>query len=408
MKCRNCKTPLIDKFVDLGYAPPSNAFLSEDDLNLKEVYYPLRTFVCNKCWLVQTDDYATAEQIFNDEYAYFSSTSSGWMKHAADYVSKIIPRLCLDQKSFVVEIASNDGYLLRNFVDMNIPCLGVEPTASTAKKALEYGIPVEQIFFNHKSAKLLANASKADLIIGNNVFAHVPNLVSFTKGLEVLIKDEGTITIEVSHILNLIEFGAFDSIYHEHFSYYSLHALLNIFESQGLRIYDVEEIITHCGSLRVYVCKNKANIKSNQSNIKRILNEELESGLKDVNTYLNFQEQVINNKNELLKFLIRAKSEGKKVAGYGAAAKGNTLLNYAGIKSDLLPYICDLAKSKQGKFTPGGHIPIYDIEYLYKDKPDYIVIFPWNISAEIIKQNNRVKDWGAKFFTVVPEIKILS
>jgi hypothetical protein len=226
--------------------------------------------------------------------------------------------------------------------------------------------------------------------------------------LEVLIKDEGTITIEVSHILNLIEFGAFDSIYHEHFSYYSLHALLNIFESQGLRIYDVEEIITHCGSLRVYVCKNKANIKSNQSNIKRILNEELKSGLKDVNTYLNFQEQVINNKNELLKFLIRAKLEGKKVAGYGAAAKGNTLLNYAGIKSDLLPYICDLAKSKQGKFTPGGHIPIYDIEYLYKDKPDYIVIFPWNISAEIIKQNNRVKDWGAKFFTVVPEIKILS
>jgi hypothetical protein len=407
MKCRNCETLLVNKFVDLDFAPPSNAFLTVDELNVKEVYYPLRTFVCNKCWLVQTEDYTSAEQIFNDEYVYFSSTSDGWLKHAADYVSMIIPRLDLDEKSFVVEIASNDGYLLRNFVDKNIPCLGIEPTASTAKKAEEYGISVEQFFFNHESAKQLANTSKADLIIGNNVFAHVPNIVSFTQGLGILIKDEGTITIEVSHVLSLIELGAFDSIYHEHFSYYSLNALLNIFANQGLRIYDVEEIITHCGSLRVYVCKENASIKTKTSNIKKILDDEERAGLKDVDTYLNFQEQVNRNKNELLQFLIQAKLDEKKVAGYGAAAKGNTLLNYAGVKSDLLPYICDLAKSKQGKHTPGGHIPIYDIEYLYQDKPDYILIFPWNISDEIMKQNTWVKEWGAKFITVVPEIKIL-
>ena len=298
MKCRNCETLLVNKFVDLDFAPPSNAFLTVDELNVKEVYYPLRTFVCNKCWLVQTEDYTSAEQIFNDEYVYFSSTSDGWLKHAADYVSMIIPRLDLDEKSFVVEIASNDGYLLRNFVDKNIPCLGIEPTASTAKKAEEYGISVEQFFFNHESAKQLANTSKADLIIGNNVFAHVPNIVSFTQGLGILIKDEGTITIEMSHVLSLIELGAFDSIYHEHFSYYSLNALLNIFANQGLRIYDVEEIITHCGSLRVYVCKENASIKTKTSNIKKILDDEERAGLKDVDTYLNFQEQVNRNKNE--------------------------------------------------------------------------------------------------------------
>jgi hypothetical protein len=407
MKCRNCETLIINKFVDLGFAPPSNSFLTANDLNDKEIYYPLRTYVCDKCWLVQTEDYASAEQIFNNEYAYFSSTSTGWLKHAADYVNKIVPLLDLDASSFVVEIASNDGYLLRNFVDRDIPCLGIEPTASTAKKAEEYGIPVEQIFFNDESAQQLASTSKADLIIGNNVFAHVPNLVSFTKGLGILLKDEGTITIEVSHVLDLMQFGAFDSIYHEHFSYYSLHALLNVFENQDLRIYDVEEINTHCGSLRVYVCKENANIKTQTSNIKRILGEEENAGLKNVDTYLQFQEQVNHNKNELLQFLVQAKLDGKKVAGYGAAAKGNTLLNYAGVKSDLLPYICDLAISKQGKYMPGSHIPIYSIEYLYQDKPDYIVIFPWNIASEIIKQNTQVKNWGAKFITVVPEIKIL-
>jgi hypothetical protein len=407
MECRNCQKIVNKKFVDLGFAPPSNAFLTNDQLNMSESYYPLRTFVCKNCWLVQTEDFPLAQNIFNDDYVYFSSTSIGWLNHAKEYANKIISKLNLDKDSFVVEIASNDGYLLRNFIDKNIPCLGIEPTASTAKKAEEYGIDVKQIFFNKESAQKLAISSKADLIVANNVFAHVPNLLSFTKGLSILIKDEGTITIEVSHILELLNQGAFDSIYHEHFSYYSLTSLINIFQNNGLRIYDVEKIMTHCGSLRVYVCKVGSRIETNLSRIKKILDEEERAGILKETTYINFQNQVNNNKDEFLEFLINAKLDGKKVAGYGAAAKGNTLLNYAGVKTDLLPYICDLAKSKQGKFTPGGHIPIYDIDYLYKDKPDYIIIFPWNISDEIMLQNLGIKDWGGKFFSVVPEIKEL-
>lgn len=408
MSCRNCNHPLEHGFVDLGFSPPSNSYLKKDDLNGAETSYPLRTYVCDKCWLVQTEDYTAAEEIFNDEYAYFSSTSQSWLKHASDYVDMIVPRLVLNKKSLVVEIASNDGYLLKNFVEKDIPCLGIEPTLCTAEKARTLGVPVEQIFFGEDTAKKISDKGKADLIIGNNVYAHVPDLISFTKGLEILLKDEGTCTLEFPHLHNLIKYGQFDTIYHEHFSYYTLKAAKNVFENQGLRIYDVEEVSTHGGSLRIYGCKASAKIASNDNNLNKVLDDENTAGLNELDAYLNFQSRVDKIKDELLQFLITAKKEGKKVAGYGAAAKGNTLLNYAGVKPDLLPYICDLAESKQGKYTPAGHIPICSLDRLYKDKPDYILIFPWNISEEVIEQNSKAREWGAKFVVAIPEIKIIS
>jgi len=408
MSCRNCNNTLVHKFVDLGFSPPSNSYLKHVDLSGSETYYPLRVYVCEKCWLVQTEDYATAEEIFNDEYAYFSSTSQSWLKHASDYVDMIIPRIKLNNKSLVIEIASNDGYLLRNFIDKDIPCLGIEPTFCTAEKARALDIPVEQVFFSEEVAIKLANNAKADLIIGNNVFAHVPDLISFTRGIEILLKDEGTVTLEFPHLHNLIRLGQFDTIYHEHFSYYTLKSAMNVFKNQGLRIYDVEEVPTHGGSLRIYGCKAGSKIPSNDTSLNKVLNDENSAGLNKLDAYLVFQNQVDKIKDELLQFLIKAKMDGKKVAGYGAAAKGNTLLNYAGVKPDLIPYICDLAESKQGKYTPGGHIPIYDVEKLYQDKPDYILILPWNISEEVIRQNKNARDWGAKFVVAIPEIKIIS
>lgn len=394
--------------TDLGFSPPSNSYLKTGELNIAETYYPLRIYVCEQCWLVQTEDYATAQQIFDEEYAYFSSTSKSWLKHASDYVDMIIPKLGLNKQSFVVEIASNDGYLLKNFLRKEIPCLGIEPTKSTASKAVDLGIPVKQAFFDHELSKKLAGETKADLIIGNNVYAHVPNLISFTKGLKTLLKSEGTVTLEFPHFYNLMRYGQFDTIYHEHFSYYTLRSAIDVFERQGLKIYDVEEIETHGGSLRIYGCRSDAKIKTNTSNIQKVLDDEDLAGLGLIDTYLKFQPRVDKIKNELLDFLIKAKMDDKKVAGYGAAAKGNTLLNYAGVKPDLLPFICDLADSKQGKFTPGGHIPIYGVEKLSQEKPDYILILPWNISEEIIKQNSVAREWGAKFVVAIPEMKVIS
>ncbi len=408
MSCRNCNNPLEHKFVDLGFSPPSNSYLKKDELNGPETYYPLRTYICDKCLLVQTEDYTTAEEIFNDVYAYFSSTSQSWLKHASDYVDMIVPRLELNKKSLVVEIASNDGYLLKNFVEKDIPCLGVEPTLNTAEKARALGIPVEQIFFGEETAKKIAGNAKADLIIGNNVYAHVPDLISFTRGLEILLKEEGTVTLEFPHLHNLIKYGQFDTIYHEHYSYYTLKSAMNVFENQGLRIYDVEEVPTHGGSLRIYGCKAAAKVATNDINLDKVLGDENAAGLNELDVYLDFQNQVYKIKDKLLQFLIKAKMEGKKVAGYGAAAKGNTLLNYAGVKPDLLPYICDFAESKQGKYTPGGHIPICNPDQLYQDKPDYILILAWNILDEVIKQNSIARDWGAKFVVAIPEIKIIS
>lgn len=408
MKCRNCSNPLSHNFADLGFSPPSNAYLSAEKLFSSEKHYPLVVKVCDKCLLVQTEDFVNEKELFDTEYAYFSSTTESFLRHAKDYFDRVTGKLSLNSDSFVVEIASNDGYLLKNFLAAGIPCLGVEPTNSTAEAARALGITVVEKFFSLETALDLAQESKADLIVANNVFAHVPDLVSFTKGLDALLKDDGSITIEVSHVLNLLKFKQFDSIYHEHFSYYSLASISDVFRRNGLKVYDVEEIPTHGGSLRVYACKTSSNMPVAEDRLRSILDKEKSAGLYDISTYSSFQNSADVIKNDFLAFLLKAKREGKKVAGYGAAAKGNTLINYAGVKPDLLPYICDLAPSKQGKFTPGAHIPICDLDRLYDDKPDFVVIFPWNIANEIMKANEAVAAWGARFVTFVPEVTYLS
>ncbi len=408
MNCRHCGTPLEHTFLDLGFAPPSNAYLREVDLFQPEKYYPLKVKVCDKCWLVQTEDYAQANELFDSDYAYFSSTSVGWLKHASEYAEKMIKELNLGSNSLVIEVASNDGYLLKNFVANNINCLGIEPTASTASAAEKLGIPVLSEFFGESLAKqLVINGKKADLIVGNNVFAHVPDINDFTQGLRTVLKSGGTITLEFPHLLQLIRYTQFDTVYHEHFSYLSLFTVKKIFESVGLRIYHVEELSTHGGSLRVYGC-HKEDLRHTTDAVEKLLDEERHCGLQSLDTYQRFQVGADKIKDDLLLFLIEKKREGKKVGAYGAAAKGNTLLNYAGVRPDLLPYVCDAAPAKQGKFMPGSHIPILSPAMIKEKKPDYIVILPWNISKEVMSQNYYVKEWGAKFVLAVPILNLES
>ncbi len=405
MNCRHCHNLLEHVFLDLGFAPPSNAYLTKADLNKPELYFPLRLFVCEHCWLVQTEDYAEAGQLFSHDYAYFSSTSQSWLDHAARYVTMITERLGLNKNSQVIEIASNDGYLLKNFVAADIPCLGIEPTDSTASAAEKLGIPVMREFFGKNLAKRLVDKGRqADLIVGNNVYAHVPDINDFTAGLKVALKPEGTITLEFPHVMRLIEHTQFDTVYHEHFSYLSLHTVCRIFQQAGLRIYDVEELPTHGGSLRIYGC-HAGKSMSATSSVDAVLAAELSQGLRDLGTYQTFQIKADRVKDDFLGFLIEQKRLGKKVAAYGAAAKGNTLLNYAGIKPDLLPFVCDAATSKQGKFMPGSHIPILLSEVLFEACPDYLVILPWNIAAEVKIQNARLAEFGTKFVTAVPTLQ---
>ena len=402
MNCRYCDAPLQHTFLDLGFAPPSNAYLTEAALSAPEVYFPLMLKVCNQCWLVQTEDYTRAELLFSNDYAYFSSTSSSWLAHAADYAETMVKRLKLDTNHFVIEIASNDGYLLKNFLAAGIPCLGIEPTLSTAEAALKLGIPVLSEFFNETLAtKLVAEGQRADLIVGNNVYAHVPDIMSFTRGLKLLLKPDGTITLEFPHLMRLIEHTQFDTVYHEHFSYLSLYTVIQVFSAAGLRIYDVEELPTHGGSLRVFGC-HAEDIRSNTSNVVNVLDMEVSAGLREMATYKQFQQRVDEVKNSLLEFLIEQKRAGKKVVAYGAAAKGNTLLNYAGVKPDLIPFVCDAAVSKQEKYLPGSHIPILSPDCLRTEKPDIVVILPWNIASEVIQQNSYIRDWGGKFVTIIP------
>jgi SAM-dependent methyltransferase len=406
MNCRHCKTVLEHVFLDLGFAPPSNAYLTADDLNKPELYFPLKLYVCDQCWLVQTADYAEADELFKDDYAYFSSTSQTWLDHAASYAQMIKPRLGLDSQSFVIEIASNDGYLLKNFVNAGIACLGIEPTASTAAAAEKLGIPVLREFFGKKLAQQLVTENKqADLIIGNNVYAHVPDINDFTAGLKAVLKPGGTITLEFPHLMRLIEQSQFDTVYHEHFSYLSLHTVCRIFANAGLRVWDVEELPTHGGSLRVYGCHfDDARTETNA--VTAILKAEEKRQLRQLATYLEFQPRADDIKNDLVTFLIDQKRKGKTVAAYGAAAKGNTLLNYAGVKSDLLPFVCDAAYSKQGKFMPGSHIHILSPTVLVECPPDYLLILPWNISSEIKRQNNCLVEFGTNFVTAVPKLTI--
>lgn len=407
MKCRHCKTLLKNTFIDLGYAPPSNAYLNENDLNRPEIYYPLKIKVCNKCWLVQTEDFADAKALFTSEYAYFSSTSSSWLSHAKEYAKKMIKDLNLNNKSMVIEVASNDGYLLKNFIKEQIPCLGIEPTKSTADVAKKLNIPVIVEFFSEVLGKKIASEKKkADLIIGNNVYAHVPDINDFTRGLKTALKSDGLITLEFPHVMNLIKLNQFDTIYHEHFSYLSLHTVNRIFSSEGLRVWHVEKLATHGGSLRIYGCHENDKRKNNKSVIK-LLNEESNAGLQKLETYLNFKDQVNKIKNDLISFLIQQKNKGNKVIAYGAAAKGNTLLNYAGVKPDLIGFVCDAAQAKQGKFMPGSHIPILHPSEMLNRQIDYILILPWNIATEIVKQNAALKTKGVRFVIAVPELSIL-
>lgn len=406
MNCRHCHKPLVHTFLDLGFAPPSNAYLTEADLSKPEIYYPLKIKVCDSCWLVQTEDYADADDLFTAEYAYFSSISEGWLDHAKRYSAQIIQTLNLNNDSFVIEIASNDGYLLKNFVQAGIPCLGIEPTASTAVAAESLGISVLREFFGEVLGKRLAEEGKqADLIIGNNVYAHVPDINDFTKGLKAALKSGGTITLEFPYLMRLIEQTQFDTVYHEHFSYLSLHTVGQIFSASNLRVWNVEELGTHGGSLRVYGC-HKDDARETQQSVSALLRQEKLRGLQHLNTYLEFQPRADKLKNELLGFLIKQKRNRKKVAAYGAAAKGNTLLNYAGVKPDLLPFVCDAAPSKQGRFMPGSHIPILPPGQLAQAKPDYVLILPWNIAQEIQAQTASSVKNETKFVTAIPKLLI--
>jgi hypothetical protein len=406
MNCRFCGEKLFHKFIDLGTAPPSNAYLHQEDLQKPEMHFPLKLYVCHHCWLVQTEDYARADELFRPDYAYFSSTSTSWLHHASQYSSMICNRLQLGSESFVVEIASNDGYLLKNFVDRKIPCLGIEPTGSTATAAQKIGIPVLRDFFGATLAKQLSSEDRqADLIIGNNVYAHVPDINDFTSGLKAALKPGGTITLEFPHLMRLIEFAQFDTIYHEHFSYLSLYTVDRMFAAAGLRVFDVEELPTHGGSLRIFACHLK-DPRTDIHTITSMLNEENTRGLRDIKLYQSFQARANHLKNNFLRFLLVQKSKGKKVAAYGAAAKGNTILNYAGVMSDLLPYVSDRNPAKQGKFLPGSHIPIVSEDRIKMDQPDFIVILPWNIKAEIMTQLAYVRQWGGRFVTAIPNIEV--
>jgi SAM-dependent methyltransferase len=407
LNCRHCDHPLTFPFLDLGFAPPSNAYLTQADLVQPERHYPLKLFVCDSCWLVQTEDYASRETLFDADYAYFSSTSESWLAHARHYASSITEELSLSRDSFVIEVASNDGYLLRNFVAAKIPCLGIEPTASTAARAEQLGIPVRREFFGEALARNLAETGPlADLIIGNNVFAHVPNVNDFTAGLKTVLKPGGTITLEFPHLVKLLDEVQFDTVYHEHFSYFSLQAFEHIFRASGLRVWRVEELTTHGGSLRVYGC-HADNARKDDASVERIRALEQARGITALDTYRDFQQKADTAKNGLLRFLLDCKDKGIKVGAYGAAAKGNTLLNYAGVKPDLLPYVCDAAPSKQGKFMPGSHVPIVSAAELAAAHPDIVLILPWNISHEVVAQQRPVLGPNVRFAVAMPSVRYL-
>ena len=407
MNCRFCQSSLKKEFIDLGVMSPANSYISEKNKKKKQKEYPLRILICEKCWLIQTEDFANKTEFFSNDYAYFSSTSQSWLNHAKKYVDKIIKLENLGQDSFVIEVASNDGYLLKNFKKKKIPCLGIEPTLSTAVKAEEIGINCEKIFLTkHNALKLCEKYRKADLIIGNNVYAHVPDINDFTSSLEILLEDEGIITLEFPHLLNLLRFNQFDTIYHEHFSYLSLSVVKKIFEKNNLKVFNVEELNTHGGSIRVYGCKKKSK-RSISKNVDILLSKETLYKMESLKTYDDFKYRVENIKNKLNSLLKEIKLNNKKIIAYGAAAKGNTLLNFCGINSDLIDAVVDLAPSKQNKYMPTSLIPIYHPDYLKKNKIDYLLILPWNLKREIIAQNDFLKKDETKFIIPIPNVEII-
>lgn len=403
-KCRFCAAPLKDTFVNLGMSPLCESYLTRDQLNRMEAFYPLHTRVCGECFLVQLDEYVSAEEIFT-EYAYFSSYSESWLKNASDYVDMIVKRLKLGKTSKVVELASNDGYLLQNFVKKGIPALGVEPAANVAKAAEEKGVRTLVKFFGRKTAQEMAADGKADLIIGNNVLAQVPDLNDFVGGIGMLLAPDGTLTLEFPHLQRLIEGNQFDTIYHEHFSYFSLLTAERILRHHRLRIYDVEELETHGGSLRIYATHIEGSAPE-EERVGALRSREVALGYNQRAIYRTFDERVQETKRNLLKFLIEARREGKSIAGYGAPGKGNTLLNYCGIREDFLGYTVDRNPYKHGRFLPGTHIPIYKPERLQETRPDYILILPWNLKREIAAQLEYTREWGAKLVVAVPALEV--
>lgn len=409
MNCRHCSTPLHpqrDVFVDLGSAPPSNAFLRETDLDRAEAYLPLKVFTCGNCRLVQVDEIERHDALFSDDYVYFSSFSSTWLAHAEAYVAKAVERLSLTEKSLVVEVASNDGYLLQFVQRRGIPCIGIEPTASTAQAARTRGIEsIEKFFGERFASELVATRGTADLIIGNNVLAHVPDINDFVGGFEKALSPLGTVTVEFPHLLQLVNQGQFDTVYHEHFSYLSLHAVQRVFAARSLKIWDVEELPTHGGSLRVWA-QRASNPRQAMPSVELLLKKEAAAGMLSDAFYRTLQPRAEGIKNDLLSFLIDAKRQGKRVMGYGAAAKGNTLMNFAGIRSDLIASVADASPHKQGRFLPGSRIPVVAPSCIDETRPDYIVIFPWNIRVEVETQLAHAREWGAKFVTAVPELRV--
>lgn len=408
MKCRFCNNKLTIKFIDLVNSPPSNSYLTNKELNEPETYFPLKLFLCDKCFLVQIDEYKKSDEIFNERYAYFSSFSKSWLEHSKKYVSMITKRLKLNENSFAVEIASNDGYLLQYFKKLNIPCLGIEPALNTAAVAKKRGIDVIEDFFGVTLAKELSlNTKKPDLLLGNNVLAHVPDINDFVRGLKLYLSESGVITMEFPHLMQLIENNQFDTIYHEHFSYLSFLTVKSIFESHGLELFDVDQLSTHGGSLRIYAKHKEDNSKEKSSNVQDLINVEISKKMNTINYYRDFQKKANKIKYELIEFLTKQKKAKKKIIAYGAAAKGNTLLNYCGIKQDLIEFVVDISPYKQGKFLPGSHIPIVNEIKIKELKPDYIVILPWNIKDEIIKQLDYINEWNCKFVIPIPKMEII-
>lgn len=405
--CRFCGTELKEIFADLGMSPLSNSYIRPENLHTRESFYPLRTYVCRSCFLVQLEEFESPEEIFRD-YSYFSSYSESWLRHARDFAQMAVTRFKLDAGKLVVEIASNDGYLLQYFREAGIPVLGIDPAANVAKVAEAKGIPTLLAFFGRHTAEELADIGKqADLLIGNNVLAHVPDLHDFVDGLQIILKPHGVITMEFPHLLRLIQENQFDTIYHEHFSYFSFTVVQKIFAAHNLTLFDAEELPTHGGSLRIYACHAEDKTNPATSRVTELLAKEEIAGLQHLHTYQNFNEQVKESKLSILEFLIQAKRDGKTIAGYGAPAKGNTLLNYCGIRRSFLDYTVDKSPYKQGLYLPGTHIPILSPDKIRETRPDLVIILPWNLKEEIMEQLSYIRQWGGKFAVLIPKITVM-
>jgi 2-polyprenyl-3-methyl-5-hydroxy-6-metoxy-1,4-benzoquinol methylase len=404
--CRFCGAGLRRTFVDLGMSPLCETYPSSAELSRGEVYYPLHVYVCEECFLVQLEEYESAEHIFSD-YPYFSSYSDSWLKHSENYCDKMIATFGLNRQSFVVEAASNDGYLLQYFVRRDVPVLGIEPARNVAKVAVEKGVPTLVEFFGAQLAQQLASEGRsADLVLGNNVLAQVPDLNDFAEGLRILLKPAGVLTLEFPHLLRLMERNEFDTIYHEHFSYFSMLTTVRILEAHGLKVFDVEELATHGGSLRVYACRTEDGMHAVQPRVSNLIAQEEKAGLGSVAGYESFARQVKETKMALVDFLLTAARQGKFVAGYGAPGKSATLLHYCGIGKDLVAYTVDRNPYKQGRFLPGTHIPIYHPDHIRETRPDYVVILPWNLKDEIVQQLQYIREWGGHFVVPIPRVEI--